>query len=250
MRLCVALPCFFKPEDFLTAIPKIKALSYDAVEIYGLDGIDLNAFCKACEENEVELLSICTSEFRMTQPQYRRLWLDGLKQSCENAKLLGAKRLITQVGPNTGEEREKQRESIIAALREALPILKDSGMTLMIEPLNTIVNHKGYFLSSSSEAFDIVKEINSPFVKVIFDIYHQQITEGNIISNIRENIDLIAHFHAAGNPGRNELQYGENDYKVIFDAIDKLGKTATCGLEYNPLLEPIESLKKARELYG
>ena len=98
-------------------------------------------------------------------------------------------------------------------------------------------------------AFDIIREVNHPLVKVVFDIYHQQIMEGNIIPNITSNLDCIAHLHCAGHPGRNELQYGENDYSVIFRAVDKALYTGCCGLEYSPKLEPTESLKEFKRLY-
>lgn len=120
----------------------------------------------------------------------------------------------------------------------------------MPEPLNTYVNHPGYYLWSSAEGFDIIREVGHPNVKIIYDIYHQQIMEGNIIPNVVNNLDLIAHLHSAGHPGRHELQYGETDYRVVFDAIDKAGYKGACGLEYNPLMNPDESLIKARELYG
>ena len=74
--------------------------------------------------------------------------------------------------------------------------------------------------------------------------------EGNIIPNVVNNLDLIAHLHGAGHPGRNELQYGENNYHVIIDAVEKAGYTGALGLEYKPLLDPIESLKEAKRLFG
>ena len=92
--------------------------------------------------------------------------------------------------------------------------------------------------------------MNHPLVKMVFDIYHQQIMEGNIIPNITGNLDCIAHLHAAGHPGRNELQSGENDYNVIFAAVDRAGYTGACGLEYTPLMPPEESLAEALRRYG
>ena len=112
------------------------------------------------------------------------------------------------------------------------------------------VNHPGYYLWSSAEAFEIIRQVNHPNVKVVYDIYHQQVMEGNIILNILNNLDCIAHLHGAGHPGRNELQLGENDYRVILAAVDKAGYTGAMGLEYKPSLEPMESLKKAKEIYG
>ena len=118
--------------------------------------------------------------------------------------------LISQVGEfRQGVSRDDQEEALIAGLKAAAPMLEEAGITLVIEPLNELVNHPGYFLIRSDAAFDIIEEVDSPNVKVVFDIYHQQISEGNLIQNIVENIDKIGHFHAAGNPGRNELQFGE-----------------------------------------
>ena len=193
---------------------------------------------------------MCTTEFNMTAPEKRAEWLSGLRESCAAAKKVGASRLITQVGADTGAPRAEQHGSITAALKEARPILEDSGVTIMIEPLNTLVDHAGYYLWSSAEAFDIIREVNHPLVKVVYDIYHQQVMEGNIIPNVINNLDCIAHLHAAGHPGRCELQYGENDYRVIFSAIDKAGYTGACGLEYNPRLPAEESLLESHRLYG
>ena len=250
MRLCVPVPCFFGKMDFCDAIRRIKALGFDAVETYNWKSLDLDAIRHTCEETGVELLSMCTTEFRMTDPALRGAWLDGLKESCAAAKRVGASKLITQVGPDTGAPREAQHESIVETLRAAKPILEDSGVTIMIEPLNTYVNHPGYYLWSGMEGLDIIREVNHPQVKLIFDIYHQQVMEGNIIPNITKNLDLIAHLHSAGHPGRHELQFGENDYRVIFDAVDKAGYKGACGLEYGPLLEPEESLREAKRIYG
>ena len=250
MRLCVPVPCFFKDIPFPDAIRRIAALGYDAAETYRWKGLDLEAVRHACEESGVELLSMCTTEFRMTDPALRAAWLDGLKESCAAAKRVGAGKLITQVGPDTGAPRQEQHDSIVAALKAARPILEDSGVTVMIEPLNTYVNHPGYYLWSAVEAFQIIREAENPFAKVVYDIYHQQIMEGNIIPNITKNLECIAHLHSAGHPGRNELQYGESDYKVIFAAVDKAGYQGACGLEYHPLMEPEESLIEAKRIYG
>lgn len=131
---------------------------------------------------------------------------------------------------------------------EESEILKDTGITLVIEPLNTRVDHKGYFLSSSDEAAGILKTVNSPSVKMLFDIYHQQISEGDIIRHIQEYIQLIGHFHAAGNPGRHELYHSELDYNKVIEAISALGYDKYIGLEYFPEDDPEIGLKKLETL--
>ena len=249
MRICIPVPCFFGKMDFCEAIAKIAQLGFDAAETYNWKSLDLDAVRNACEQSGVELLSMCTTEFNMTNPAKREDWLNGLKESCAAAKRVGASKLITQVGADTGEERARQHDSIVAALKQAKPILEDSGVTIMIEPLNIYVNHPGYYLWSSREAFEIIHEVDHPLVKVVYDIYHQQVMEGNIIPSITQILDCIAHLHSAGHPGRHELQFGENDYKVIFAAVDKAGYTGACGLEYGPTMDSVESLKEFRRIY-
>ena len=250
MRLCVVVPCFFRGTDFCDAIKEISKLGYDAAETYSWQGIATPEVKKVLDENNVELLSMCTTEFRLTDPKYRGLFLDGLERSAEAANILGVKRLITQVGQDTLDDRKAQHESILEGLFAAASMLEKYKVTLMIEPLNTYVDHPGYYLTSSSEAFDIVRKVNSPCVKAVYDIYHQQISEGNILRNVKENLDLIAHMHSAGSDGRHELWLGENDYGYIFGEIDKMGYGGACGLEYSPTIAPDESLRLAMERYG
>ena len=249
MRICIPVPCFFGDMDFAEAIKKIGSLGFDAAETYNWKKLDLDKVRAACEEAGVELLSMCTTEFNMTNPDKRQDWLDGLRESCAAARRVGDSKLITQVGADTGAERQVQHDSIVAALKAAKPILEDSGITIMIEPLNTLVNHPGYYLWHSKEAFDIIREVEHPLVKVVYDIYHQQVMEGNIIPSIVNNLDCIAHLHSAGHPGRIDLQFGENDYKVIFQKVDEAGYTGACGLEYRPTMDSVKSLQEFRRIY-
>lgn len=250
MRLCVCIPCFFKNIPVEKAIFQAAKLGYDAVELWSWKGMDVPAVRAALEETGVELLSMCTTEFRMTDPGYRQLWLQGLEESCRQAQILGVKRLITQVGPDTGVDRAVQHDAIVTTLKAAVPILEEYGVTVMIEPLNVLVDHAGYYLTTAAEGFAIIRQVNHPLVKLVYDIYHQQVTEGNIIPSVTGNLDCIAHLHAAGHPGRHELQLGENDYRNIFAAIDRAGYTGACGLEYLPTLPPEESLAQAKARYG
>ncbi len=250
MRLCVAIPCFFGKMDFCDALRHVRALGFDAAETYNWRALDLPAVKAAIEQSGVELLSMCTTDFRLTVPEAREEYLAGLRASCEAAAFLGVRHLITQGGPDTGAERAVQHAAMVETLRACHPILEYYGVTLMLEPLNTKVNHPDVYLWSSEEAFDIVRESESPYARVIFDIYHQQIMEGNILANIKNNLSCIAHLHAAGSDGRHELWLGENDYRYLFDQIDAAGYTGACGLEYSPTLPPAESLIAAKKRYG
>jgi hydroxypyruvate isomerase len=170
-------------------------------------------------------------------------------ESIEAAKFLGVPALII----TTGQERDdishtEQHQNVVNALRMAAPLFEKSGIIAVLEPLNIICDHKGYFLSSGYEAFDIIREVNSPSIKLLYDIYHQQITEGNLIPNIRNNINLIGHFHVADNPGRHEPGTGEINYKNVFTAIDELGYQGYIGLEYSPTIDAERSLANTLSL--
>ena len=249
MRPSVVLPCFFGHEHIRDTIEKIAKVGYDCAELWFWTSYDLEALKQACKDYGVELCSICTTEFRMTSPECHELWLDALKQTCRVANTLGASFIISQVGYDTGAPRDLQRAAILEKLEAAKPILEAHGICLLLEALNQKVDSPTYFMSSSQDAFGIIREVNHPLIRLVYDIYHQQITEGHIIDTVTQNLNCIAHLHAAGNPGRHELWLGENDYQFIFDAIDRTGYTGACGLEYYPTLEALESLAETRKRY-
>lgn len=117
---------------------------------------------------------------------------------------------------------------VIAALADEL------GIDIVIEPLNSIIDHPGYFLSSSHLAFKIIKEINHPRIKILYDIYHMAVMGENILKDIEENLDLIGYFHVADKPGRNEPGSGEIDYPNIFAALKTLHFSGIVGFEFYP----------------
>ena len=111
---------------------------------------------------------------------------------------------------------------------------EEAEVTLVLEPLNILVDHPGYFLTSSREGFEIVEQVDSSAVKLLYDIYHQQITEGSLIATITSHIELIGHFHAADVPGRHEPGSGEINYANVLAAVDEAGYEGFIGLEYAP----------------
>ncbi|MBN2307421.1 MAG: TIM barrel protein, partial [Candidatus Hydrogenedentes bacterium] len=149
------------------------------------------------------------------------------------SKRLGCQRFIVTTGNALlGVSRDAQHAACVAALKAAAPVAADAGITLVLEPLNLLVDHAGYYLSTSTEGFAIVEEVGSPAVKLLFDIYHQQITEGNLSLNILGNIEKIGHFHSANHPGRYELTTGEINYPYLMRAIDQTDYDGYFGMEF------------------
>jgi hydroxypyruvate isomerase len=243
MRYSVCLPAVFKGMDPIEGMRRVKKLGFDAVEFWSWWDVDLDAVLRTRQELGMTITAFCTKFVSMTDKSKRQLYLDGLKESIEAAKKCGVKMLITQVGNDTGKSWEQQTRNVLEGLKTAVPILEDAGITLLVEPLNIKVDHKGYFLSLSSDGFDLIRNVESPRVKLLYDIYHQQITEGNLIPTIVKNIGDIGHFHAAGHPGRHELDAGEINYPNVFRAIREAGYQGYVGLEYFPVREPEEGLR-------
>lgn len=250
MRLSVCIPMFFKNLPLPEAIRKTAELGYDACEAWRVaDDTDLEAVAAVCKEYGVEFAAICTDCFDCTGGD-EEAYVAGVRSAAAKAKILGAKMLISQVGKDTGAPAAEQHANIVKCLKAALPVLEETGLTIVIEPLNTLVNHQGYYLWSSIEGFKIVQDVDHPQVKVLYDIYHQQVMEGNLIANITENLQWIGHLHSAGCPGRHELNNGEINYATVFAAVDAAGYQGICALEYKPLLPPEESLALTKKLYG
>jgi len=243
VKYSVCLDAVFSGKDILDSINTCHACGMDVVEFWGFAEKDIDSIAALIQKLDMKVSTFCAPAIGLNDCSKHELFLEGLNEAIVAAKKLNVDRLITLVGQDTGEKTEVQHANIIEGLKKALPILEANNMTIMIEPLNTIVDHAGYSLSYSSDAFNIVDKVASEYVKVIFDIYHQQITEGNLISSITKNIDKIAHFHTAGNPGRHELDMGEINYNEVIKAIDETSYTGCIGLEYFPVGNAETSLK-------
>ena len=246
MYYSVCASAVFSGMNLIDALEKIRESGAKVYEIWGWWDQDVDALAKAQRENGLRLAAMCTKGFVLNDPARRDEYLDGLKQSVEAAKKLGCSTLISQVGQAIeGASREEQHASIVDGLRACVPVLEEAGMTLVIEPLNVLVNHIGYYLAESKEAFEIVREVGSANVKVLYDVYHQQITEGNLIATITENIADIGHIHIAGVPGRHEvLGANEINYSAVLAALKDAGYAGAIGLEYFPLKDAVKGIRE------
>jgi hydroxypyruvate isomerase len=243
MKFSVCVDALFRGKDFVESMNIIKELGFDTIEFWSWWNKDIDIILAAKERLGLNIHSFCTRSSSLTNAAMLEDYITGLKESIVIAKKLGVSNLISQVGNELQDiSRKLQHYNIVNGLRTCVPLLEEAGITLIFEPLNTLLDHKGYYLYSSDEAFEICEEVNSSNVKVLFDIYHQQIMEGNLISRINKNIDKIGHFHAAGNPGRHELSTGELNYANIFQAILASKYSGYMGLEYFPLELPSKGL--------
>ncbi|MEZ5042352.1 MAG: TIM barrel protein [Saprospiraceae bacterium] len=162
----------------------------------------------------------------------RKEFLDYIKVAVDVAKRCNAKWMTVVLGHlDLRKDMGYQTVNVIESLKRASEILEPHGLTMVLEPLN-FYNHPGLFLTKAAQAFEICKAVGSPSCKILFDIYHQQIQEGNIIPNIHACWDEIAYFQIGDNPGRKEPTTGEINYKNIFKVIHEKGYKDVLGMEH------------------
>jgi len=182
----------------------------------------------------------------LTDLARRKQWLERAKMTLEFNRAAGIGATIVCTGNTVdGLSDAQMQQSVVDGLKATLEIAEKTGGTLLLEVLNTAYDHHGYWLSSSDRGAAVCRQIGSPRLKLLFDCYHMQIMEGDLVRHIERNIDTIGHFHSAGVPGRHELFRGEINYPFVLQRIESLGYTGVFGLEYAPELPDAESLRKS-----
>jgi hydroxypyruvate isomerase len=157
----------------------------------------------------------------------------------------GAPNVIVLAGDRAGISDEHGLENSANFLNKVKAVAEDKGVTLCIELLNSKVNHPGYMCDTTKWGVELCKRVDSPRVKLLYDIYHMQIMEGDVIRTIKANIKYIGHFHTAGNPGRHEFDdTQELNYVGICKAIADLGFEGFLAHEYTPTKDAVVTLEK------
>jgi hydroxypyruvate isomerase len=185
-------------------------------------------------------------------PKYREKVLKATRDSIDACADFGTKNVICFTGMREGIPDDVGADNCVAGFKEIVGHAEKKGVTLCLEMLNSRVNshpmkgHPGYQGDHTDYCVDIIKRVGSPSLKLLFDIYHVQIMDGDIISRIRQHRDYIAHVHTAGNPGRAELDdKQEISYRPIMEALIEIGYKGHVGQEFIPTRDPLEGLRQA-----
>jgi hydroxypyruvate isomerase len=174
-----------------------------------------------------------------------------IRTAIDQSAEAGAPNVITFSGNRKGMDDREGADNCVAFLNKVKAHAEDKGVTICMEYLNSKVNHKDYMFDHIAWGVDVMKRVNSPRVKILFDIYHAQIMDGDIVRNIRNNFQWIAHFHTGGNPDRHDIdETQELNYRFIAQAIADLNYTGFISHEYSPAQghDPIATLNKAIEI--
>jgi hydroxypyruvate isomerase len=246
------LPCFCDIEDreaIRKTIQTAAGIGYEGVEIWFRDAAPFDLVCDLAADNNLTVACICG----------HKSLKDGLNRRADHARIAaelaesiavaaerGIPNLICFSG-NRGQASDKEAIGIVAeGLAAAVPAAESAGVTLILELLNSKVDHPGYQADHTAWGVELVRRINSPAVKLLYDIYHMQIMEGNLCRTIPESIAQIGHFHTAGNPGRRDLDdEQEINYPVVMSSITATGYGGFVAHEFRPKGEPLEALRAA-----
>ena len=179
-------------------------------------------------------------------PQVEKAMLELIDASAE----AGVPNVIALSGNRRGMPDKDGQDNVVTLMNKVKTRAEEKGVTICLELLNSKVNHPDYQCDRTSWGVEVCKRVNSPRVKLLYDIYHMQIMEGDIIRTIRDNLAWIGHFHTAGNPGRHEMDDSqEMNYRGIARAIADLPYTGYVSHEYSPLKDPLKSLEETLAIF-
>ncbi len=232
---------------FLDRLKNVAKAGFTYYEFWPWKNKDVDATLKL--NNELKLQPTQFSAFwGITNPKRKDEFLEAVKGAIPVAQKLGVKKLCVVAGEESeGLSKDQQNKAVIEALKAGAELVEPAGITLILEPLNILVDHPRQLVVHSAHAAEIIKSVGSPFVKMLFDVYHQQISEGNLSGNIRKYHDVIGYFQIADHPGRHEPGTGEINYARVLKAIHDSGYKDPIGLELSPLRDPLEALQAVRK---
>ncbi len=259
----VCIDTFFVDREFLDRVDATAQAGFTAFELWGWEGRDIAAMAERQRYHglTVENINVTPVLYLLEDPDMA-LAAQAVRDTCRVAKQLGCPR-ITLHGDHVGwgpgrpwyvemesvEGRERylrRRDVMVQSIRALMPIAANEGLTMMLEPLNTVVDHRNYFLGSAEQALDVIRRVDHPALKLLFDIYHMQIAQGNVTDTSVHAIDHIGHLHVADVPGRHEPGTGELNFANILRAVRCAGYRGAVGLELYPLRDDLAALRACR----
>ncbi len=229
-----------------------KEAGFDYIEFWSWTDKDLDELKRLAEEAGIGISGFNgDADYSLVDPTHKEKYLDFLKQSIEAAKKIGAESVTIHsnalgdggivVEHYTDLSETVKLCSMFDMLKEVAVIAEESGITCNLEGLNITTDHVGNYLKNTQMAAEIIRLINSPKVKILYDVYHMQLNEGSICDTLTKYVDTIGHIHIADAPGRHEPGTGEINYPNVIKHLRKLGCEAKIGCE----LFPAENTEKA-----
>jgi hydroxypyruvate isomerase len=225
---------------------------FDRVEFWTIGKRDVDALEHAIRERGVTVTAFVSEPAaRLVDPATHDLFTEGVRSSSALASRIGAENLIVVSGDaRPGGDRNSQLAAIVLALRRAAPIASDAGIGLLLEPLNTRLDHPGSFLDSTRDALSVVELVDHPSVRLLYDMYHSIVMDEDPAEVLVGSGELVGHVHIADVPGRHEPGTGAIDWPRQLEALRSIGYGGSLGLEFVPTGDTHSALSFIRQLAG
>jgi len=236
-KFAVNVEMWWTKLPFLERIRKTAEYGFPAVEFWPYKGKDLGAIAKLTQRLNIEITQFTAWGFTpgMNNPKNEDRFIATIEEACEVAKRLNCKMMTVVAGNDQkGMTQQQMHTQVIKALRRAAPIAERNKVMLILEPMNIRVDHAGHCLYGSNPAVKICRAVDSEYVKINWDLYHMQITEGDLCGRMRDGFDQIGYLQLADHPGRHEPGTGEIHYNRVLQEAQKLGYRGYVGLECRP----------------
>lgn len=237
-RFAANIEAWWGDLDYPGRMRRAAAFGFPAIEFWPWRGKDLDGIARLAQELGLEIAQFTAWGFEpgMNDPKNHDAMVAEVEESCKVAQRLKC-RMMTVVGGNDqpGMTQEEMHRNIVTALRRCAPIAEKYGVVLILEPMNVRVDHKGHCLYGSEAAVKICRAVGSAHVKINWDLYHMQLSEGDLCGHLREGFDQLAYVQVADTPGRKEPGTGEVHYNRVFRELWDLGYRGYVGCECWPL---------------
>jgi hydroxypyruvate isomerase len=250
-RFSVMLWTIYRKLSFEQRVEKVAEAGYHAVELVDeykdWSPQDFNRALARLRALDIKVDAMAGVWTGIADPQTRDKFLADLVKLIPVAGQLECPAIIVLSGNRVeGLSREAHHQSCVEALKRAAEIAEKQNITLLLENIDQEENSK-YYLTSVAEGLEMIREVNHPRVKFLYDFYHEQIAEGNLIEKLEKSIDQIGLFHVADVPGRHEPGTGEINYANIYRKLAQLNYRGYVAMEFEPAGDPVASLRTARE---
>jgi hydroxypyruvate isomerase len=238
-RFAVNVEMWWRKLPFLERVRRAAALGFPAIEFWPWKDKDIKTLAALCRDSRLAVAQFTAWGFRpgLNNPVNHGAFVQAVRDGCGVAKQLDCK-LMTVVGGDDqpGMSQRQMHAHIVSGLKLAAPIAEDHDVTLILEPMNIRVDHKGHCLYGSDAALAICRQVDSTHVKINWDLYHMQITEGDLCGHLREGFSQkqIGYLQLADHPGRHEPGTGEVNYTRVLQEVARQGYRGFVGLECVP----------------
>jgi len=244
MKLSLCLETVFADRPFVERMRAASALGYSAIEFWDYRKKDLTAIMETAAQFNLTIAAMSGNRrHALIDPDARAGLMAEMVEVFAVAQQLGCGHLMMlsdvlaadgSAAPSRPLSNEEKFESVVEGLRALAHQAVDVGLVLLLEPLNTTLDHRGCFLNSSRVGFEIIRQVDSPQVKLLYDIYHMSMMSEDVIAQIESHLNLIGYLHVADIPGRHQPGTGRIDYHAIADWLKRLRFDGFIGMEFFP----------------